>query len=62
MPKLTECFSPITKPSIENTSTITNLITPVPIHVNSSCNNSDQSQTDTSNHGKYNIWFFLLSS
>jgi len=58
MPKLTECFSPITKPSIENTSIITNLITPVPIHVNSSCNNSDQSQTDTSNHGKYNIWLF----
>jgi hypothetical protein len=36
MPKLTEqCFTPITKPSSDNTSTLTNLITPVPIHGNS---------------------------
>ncbi len=36
MPKLTEqCFTPITKPSSDNTSTSTNLITPVPIHGNS---------------------------
>ncbi|CAF1387500.1 unnamed protein product [Adineta steineri] len=49
MPKLTECFSPITKPSIEDTSTKTNVITPVPIHVNSSCNNSEQLQINNSN-------------
>jgi hypothetical protein len=55
MPKLTECFSPIAKPSIENTTKITNLITPVPIHVNSTCNNPDQSNINTSNHGKYYI-------
>ncbi|UJR29856.1 hypothetical protein I4U23_017400 [Adineta vaga] len=40
MPKLTEestqRFSPITKPSSDNISTLTNLITPVPIHGNSS--------------------------
>ncbi|CAF2650470.1 unnamed protein product [Rotaria sp. Silwood2] len=39
MPKLTEestqRFSPITKPSSDNQSTLTNLITPVPIHGNS---------------------------
>ncbi|CAF1443639.1 unnamed protein product [Adineta steineri] len=39
MPKLTEestqRFSPITKPSSDNTSILTNLITPVPIHGNS---------------------------
>ena len=39
MPKLTEestqRFSPITKPSSDNISTLTNLITPVPIHGNS---------------------------
>ncbi|CAF4274964.1 unnamed protein product, partial [Adineta steineri] len=50
MPKLTECFSPITKPSLENTSIKTNVITPVPIHVNSSCNNSEQLQINNSNY------------
>jgi hypothetical protein len=34
MPKLTEGFSPINKPSVENPSILTNLITPVPIHAN----------------------------
>jgi hypothetical protein len=48
MPKLTECFSPITKPSLENNpSILTNLIAPVPIHANSILN---QSQT---NNGLY---------
>jgi hypothetical protein len=57
MPKLTEGFSPITKPSLENPSISTNLITPVPIHGN---NILDQSQTT---NGKYFIYFsnFLLS-
>jgi hypothetical protein len=41
MPKLTECFSPITKPSIENSPILTNLITPVPIHANNSLNQSE---------------------
>ncbi len=34
MPKLTEGFSPINKPSLENSTVLTNLITPVPIHAN----------------------------
>ena len=51
MPKLTEestqCFTPITKPSSDNPTTLTNLITPVPIHGNST------PITDfNSNHGK----------
>jgi hypothetical protein len=44
MPKLTECFSPINKPSLENPSVLTNLITPVPIHA------IDQSQTNNGLH------------
>jgi len=47
MPKLNERFSPITKPSTETSSVLTNLITPVPIHANHILN---QSQT---NNGKY---------
>ncbi len=39
MPKLTEestqCFTPITKPSSDNILNSTNVITPVPIHANS---------------------------
>ncbi|CAF0985970.1 unnamed protein product [Adineta ricciae] len=50
MPKLTECFSPINKPSSETTSVITNLITPVPIHVNLTCNTSDQLPTNASHY------------
>jgi len=50
MPKLIECFSPITKPSNENSSILTNVITPVPIHGNNILN---QSQI---NHGKYLIY------
>jgi len=53
MPKLTECFSPITKPSIENSPILTNLITPVPIHANNN-NIPHQSQT---NNGKLFIYF-----
>ncbi|UJR16550.1 hypothetical protein I4U23_003450 [Adineta vaga] len=49
MPKLTECFSPITKPSGETTSSVTNLITPVPIHANITCNTTDQLQPNASN-------------
>jgi hypothetical protein len=63
MPKLTEesaqRFSPITKPSSDNTSTLTNLITPVPIHGNStptSTINKNQNNIN-SNHGN----FFLFN-
>ena len=38
MPKLTECFSPITKPSLENPLVSSNVATPVPIYANSTCN------------------------
>lgn len=34
MPKLTEGFSPIAKPSEETSPVLTNLITPIPIHAN----------------------------
>lgn len=61
MPKLTEestkRFSPITKPSSDNNSTLTNVITPVPIHGNSTPTLIiNQNQTDSnanvySNHG-----------
>jgi len=58
MPKLTEestqRFSPISKPSSDNTSTLTNLITPVPIHGNSTpTSTSNTNQTDfNTNNGK----------
>jgi hypothetical protein len=58
MPKLTEestqRFSPITKPSSDSSSTLTNVITPVPIHGNStptSSINNNQSEFNP-NHGK----------
>jgi hypothetical protein len=63
MPKLTEestqRFSPITKPSSDNTSTLTNLITPVPIHGNSTPTlNINKNQNNiNSNYGKS---FFLI--
>lgn len=65
MPKLTEestqGFTPITKPSSsDNTSNLTNLITPVPIHGNStptSINNQNQIDINT-NNGKYISFFF----
>jgi hypothetical protein len=59
MPKLTEestqCFTPITKPSSDNTSSSTNVITPVPIHGNSTPTSTiNQNQTDfNTNNGKY---------
>lgn len=54
MPKLNEYFSPITKPSSENTSVLTNIITPVPIHANSTCNTIDQSpQLTTAFNGNF---------
>ena len=34
MPKLTEYFTPITKPSEENPPVLTNVITPIPVHAN----------------------------
>ncbi|CAF4933190.1 unnamed protein product, partial [Rotaria sp. Silwood1] len=56
MPKLTEestqRFSPITKPSSDNQSTLTHLITPVPIHGNSTPTliiNQNQSDINTNN-------------
>jgi hypothetical protein len=58
MPKLTEestqRFSPISKPSSDNTSTLTNLITPVPIHGNSTPTSTiNKNQTDfNTNNGK----------
>ncbi|CAF1486603.1 unnamed protein product [Rotaria sp. Silwood1] len=52
MPKLTEYFSPITKPSLENSSTLTNIITPVPIHPNTTFNIINPTQTD---HSSYQI-------
>ncbi|CAF1475825.1 unnamed protein product [Rotaria magnacalcarata] len=48
MPKLNEYFSPITKPTLENTSILTNIVTPVPIHSNSTFNILDQSQANNS--------------
>jgi hypothetical protein len=59
MPKLTEestqCFTPITKPSSDNTSSSTNVITPVPILGNSTPTSTiNQNQTDfNTNNGKY---------
>jgi len=58
MPKLTEestqRFTPITKPSSDNTSILTNLITPVPIHGNSTPTSTiSLNQTDfNTNNGK----------
>jgi hypothetical protein len=58
MPKLTEestqRFTPIKKPSSDNTSILTNLITPVPIHGNSTPTSTiSQNQTDfNTNNGK----------
>lgn len=46
MPKLNETFSPITKPSSENSSLLTNLVTPVPIHTNPTFNILNQSQNN----------------
>jgi hypothetical protein len=70
MPKLTEestqRFTPITKPSSDNTSTITNLITPVPIHGNSTPTiNKTQSEFNSNNGiyqflSKYNFHFFVF--
>ncbi len=59
MPKLTEestqCFTPITKPSSDNnTSTLTNVITPVPIHGNStptSTINNSNNEMETNSNG-----------
>jgi len=59
MPKLTEestqCFTPITKPLSDNTLNSTNLITPVPIHGNSTPTSTiNQNQTDlNTNNGKH---------
>ncbi|CAF1226625.1 unnamed protein product [Rotaria sordida] len=50
MPKLTEYFSPITKPSEENPSTSTNIITPIPIHADSTFNIINQTQTNNSSY------------
>jgi len=56
MPKLTEestqCFTPITKPSSDNTSSSTNVITPVPIHGNSTPTSTNQTDFNT-NNGKH---------
>lgn len=59
MPKLTEestqCFTPINKPSSDNISTLTNLITPVPIHGNSTPTSISKNQSDiNSNNGMLN--------
>ena len=51
MPKLKEYFSPITKPSMNNVSTLPNVIAPVPIHANSTCNILDQSETTNARCG-----------
>jgi hypothetical protein len=59
MPKLTEestqRFTPITKPSSDNASTLTNLITPVPIHGSSTPTSTiTKNQTDfNTNNGKH---------
>ncbi len=60
MPKLTEestqCFTPITKPSSDyKTSILTNLVTPVPIHGNSTPTSTiitNQNDFNTNNNGK----------
>ena len=45
MPKLTERFSPIVKASVEDNSTLTNVITPVPIHANQLVHQQDCLET-----------------
>ncbi len=67
MPKLTEestqCFTPITKPLSDNTSNSTNLITPVPIHGNSTPTSTiNQNQNDfNTNNGKHILYIYLFN-